>query len=64
MSKYNFKQKLKKLEDIVYQLENNQDDLEKMVTLYKQGTKLSKELYEKLNNLEAKIEIINREKDE
>ena len=64
MRKYNFKQKIKRLEEIIATLEGDMDDLEKVVGLYKEGIKLSKELTEKLKNLESKIEIVEKDKDE
>ena len=64
MSKYNFKQKIKRLEEIVQILESDIEDLDKVVSLYKEGMKLSKELSEKLQALESKIEIVGKEENE
>lgn len=60
MKDIKFKESLKKLEDIVSQLENGVDELDDLVALFEQGSELVNYCYEKLNKIENKIEILNQ----
>ena len=53
-----FEDSLKKLEDIVDQVESGDVDLEKSVELYKKGMDLKKICEEKLKKVEAQIKKI------
>ena len=59
--KNNFEENLKKLENIVEQLESEDIDLEKSVSLYEEGMKLKKICEEKLKNVEIQIKKIKSE---
>ena len=50
-----FEENLKKLEDIVDQLESGQIDLEESVELYKKGMLLKNQCEEKLKKVEIQI---------
>ena len=56
-----FENSLKKLEDIVDQLESGDVDLEKSVELYKKGMDLKKICEEKLKKVELQIKQIKIE---
>ena len=59
MEKINsFEQALKRLEQIVKELESGDIPLEKSIQLFEEGMKLSKYCNEKLNEIEGKIKII------
>ena len=60
MKDIKFEESLKKLEDIVSQLENGVDELDDLVALFEQGSELVNYCYEKLNKIENKIEILNQ----
>lgn len=60
MKDIKFEESLKKLEDIVSNLENGVDELDDLVTLFEQGSQLVNYCYEKLNKIENKIEILNQ----
>lgn len=57
----NFEIKLKKLEDIVLKLENEETPLEQAVKLFEEGVNISKELNEKLTEIKGKIEVIKKD---
>ncbi len=54
-----FEEALKKLEQIVSQLEDNSITLEESVNLYEEGVKLSKFCSEILDDAELRIEQVN-----
>ena len=56
-----FEDSLKKLEDIVDQLESGDVDLDKSVALYEKGMNLKKICEEKLKNVENQIKKIKIE---
>jgi len=60
MKDIKFEESLKKLEDIVSQLENGVDELDDLVALFEQGSELVNYCYEKLNKIENKIEVLNQ----
>jgi exodeoxyribonuclease VII small subunit len=64
MKDIKFEESLKKLEDIVSQLENGVDELDDLVALFEQGSELVNYCYEKLNKIENKIEILNQKQQE
>ena len=51
MENITFEEAMKRLEEIVAALENNQVSLEKSVDLFQEGIKLSKICNDKLNNI-------------
>ena len=55
MENITFEEAMKRLEEIVAALENNQVSLEKSVDLFQEGIKLSKISNDKLNNIEDKV---------
>lgn len=55
MESITFEDAMKRLEEIVAALENNQVSLEKSVDLFQEGIKLSKICNDKLNNIEDKV---------
>lgn len=57
----NFEIKLKKLEDIVLKLENEETPLEDAIKLFEVGVNISKELNQKLTEIKGKIEVIKKD---
>ena len=53
---------MKKLQEIVSQLEKEDIDLDEAIGLYEQGLKLSKTLKQQLEDLEKKVNELNDEK--
>ena len=56
-----FEEALSKIENIVYDLENNDIPLEKPIQLYKQGMELSLICREKLNGMEEEVKILQKD---
>ena len=56
-----FVEALSKIENIVYDLENNDIPLEKPIQLYKQGMELSLICREKLNGMEEEVKILQKD---
>lgn len=54
-----FEDKIKRLEEIVLKLEQGNCDLDEAIELYSEGTKISAECKEKLEQARQKIENIN-----
>ena len=54
-----FEDKIKRLEEIVQKLELGNCDLDEAIELYSEGTKISAECKEKLEQARLKIENIN-----
>jgi exodeoxyribonuclease VII small subunit len=54
----NFEKSLKRLEEIVSEMENAEPDLDKALTLFAEGAELVKFCSTKLNETKKKIEII------
>ena len=50
-----FEGELKKLEEIVYRLENGSESLEESLKLFEQGTKIASYCYKVLDSAEQKI---------
>ncbi len=66
MEKYEdlrFEEALKKIEQILKQLENKDLDLEEAIYLYEEGLKLIRFCEEKLKNARTRVEVILREKE-
>lgn len=62
--KDNFEAKLKKLEDIVEQLEAENVDIDNSVKLFEEGSVLAAELAKKLKDVKGKIEILKEKQGE
>jgi len=58
-----FEEALKKIEQILKQLENKELDLEEAINLYEEGLKLIHFCEEKLKNARARIEVILKDKE-
>jgi exodeoxyribonuclease VII small subunit len=56
----NFEQAMKRLEEIVEQMENGDLPLEELIVRYEEGMKLVKVCQERLTSAEQRIEIITR----
>jgi exodeoxyribonuclease VII small subunit len=63
MAKKNFEESLKKLDEIVDSLENNDLTLEDAVKKFEEGIKLSKFCAEKLDEAEQKISVLKKDMD-
>ena len=59
----NFEDSIKKLEDIVVQLENGDLNLDESVSKFEEGMKLSKTCSEILENAEKRISILIKKDD-
>ena len=57
----NFEDALKRLEDIVRELENSEVGLDQALELFEEGTKLSKFCAKKLSNVEKRVEILKKD---
>lgn len=55
MENITFEQAMKRLEEIIADLENNQTSLENSVDLFQEGIKLSKICSDKLTSIEDKV---------
>lgn len=58
-----FEDSLKKLEDIVAQMERGDLPLEESVKLFEEGTRLSAECRRQLDEAEGKIEMLVKQRD-
>lgn len=61
MKKNSFEAKLKRLEEIVELLENEDLSLDKSLELFEEGVEISKELNEKLISVKRKIEVVKKD---
>ncbi len=59
-----FEDAIKRLEEIVRELESEKFDLDKSIELFEEGIKLSKFCKKKLDESEQKIEVILKKEDE
>jgi exodeoxyribonuclease VII small subunit len=57
----NFELKLKRLEEIVSRLENNETSLDESIKLFEEGVDISKELNSKLIEIKGRIEVIKKD---
>ncbi len=55
-----FEEALHRLEEIVNQLEDGVDELDKIVTLFEEGTQMVEYCQKKLIQVETKIEILSQ----
>lgn len=60
MKKERFEDYLKKVEDIISDMEEGNLDLEESLEKYEKGIKALKKCYEILNSMEKKIELITK----
>ncbi len=58
MAKLKFEDKMKRLQEIVELLDDENTDLDKSIELYKEGLDLSKDLKKQLTSYESQIEEI------
>ena len=58
MKKNNFETSLKRLEQIVNEMENTELDIDKAMKLFEEGISLVKECSTKLNEAKKKVEIL------
>lgn len=61
MAKLKFEDKMKRLQEIVDLLDSSDIELDKSISLYKEGLELSKELKEQLSAYEEKIEELKKD---
>ncbi len=61
MEEMTFEQAMKRLEEIVTQLESGDAPLEKSLALFEEGTKLSAYLSKTLDNAEQKVTLIQQQ---
>ena len=59
-----FEDQMNRLQEIVDQLEKESIDLDKSISLYEEGLKLSKSLKEQLSKFEAQIDSLSEEENE
>jgi len=59
-SSITFEKAIKRLEEIVKELESGDIEIEKALTIFEEGTKLSKICAKKLLNIEKRIEILKK----
>ncbi len=62
MAKVKFEDKMKRLQEIVELLDDDNTDLDNSIKLYKEGLDLSKDLKKQLSSYESQIEEIGEEK--
>ena len=60
---FSFEDALKRIEEILKQLENKELDLEEAINLYEEGLKLIHFCEEKLKNARTRIEVILKDKE-
>lgn len=63
MSKLSFEDAMKQLEEIVRKLEDGSDSLEKSLSLFEEGVKLTRYCNEKLDQAEKKLEVLMKKGD-
>ena len=61
MATLKFEDKMKRLQEIVDLLDSSDIELDKSISLYKEGLELSKELKEQLSAYEEKIEELKKD---
>lgn len=64
MKTIKFDKALSRLEEIVQDLEQNEEDLEQLLVLFEEGTKLLKSCKKQLTQFENKLEILSKEETE
>ncbi|MFW6137641.1 MAG: exodeoxyribonuclease VII small subunit [Spirochaetota bacterium] len=58
-----FENALKRLEEIVKQLESGEIEIEKALTLFEEGTRLSRVCSRKLSRIEKRVEVLRKGED-
>ena len=58
-----FEESLKKLDEIVGQLENGNLPLEESIKLFEEGTRLAASCKQELDNAEGKVQILIKQRD-
>ena len=61
MAKLKFEDKMQRLQEIVDLLDSSDIELDKSISLYKEGLELSKDLKEQLSAYEEKIEELKKD---
>lgn len=59
-SSITFEAAIKRLEEIVQELESGDIEIEKALTLFEEGTRLSKICAQKLTKIEKRVEILKK----
>lgn len=59
--KISFEEKMKRLEEIVVQMESSKKPLEEVILLFKEGTKLSRECKAELTGMETEVRKVLEE---
>ena len=59
-SSITFENALKRLEEIVKELENGDIEIEKALTLFEEGTRLARICAKKLSQIERRVEILKK----
>jgi len=59
-SSITFEEAIKRLEEIVKELENGDVEIEKALTLFEEGTRLARICANKLSRVEKRIEILKK----
>lgn len=57
--KVKFEEALKKLENVVDKLENQENDLDEILNLYREGADLAEYCHKRIEKVETEIEIIS-----
>ncbi|MCD6161475.1 MAG: exodeoxyribonuclease VII small subunit [candidate division Zixibacteria bacterium] len=55
MAKFDFEKAMKKLENIIYDLESGNLSLDESIKMFEEGVELSKQCHKKLTETEAKV---------
>jgi exodeoxyribonuclease VII small subunit len=58
-----FEAAIKRLEEIVGELEGGETEIERALSLFEEGTRLARVCQKKLSNVERRIEILKKGKD-
>ncbi|MBN2322605.1 MAG: exodeoxyribonuclease VII small subunit [Spirochaetes bacterium] len=58
-----FEEAIKRLEEIVGELEKGEIEIERALALFEEGTKLARMCQKKLSNVQRRIEILKKGKD-
>jgi len=58
-----YEQSIERIEEIIYEIENGETDLESVISLYKEGLTLAKACGERLDKYEAEISVLKKEFD-
>jgi exodeoxyribonuclease VII small subunit len=61
--KENYESKMKRLEEILSQMEGSELTLDESMTKYEEGMSLYRELYKLLEEAEGKIKVLNKDEE-